>query len=166
MRPWLLKLPLILAAASALLIGVSTIAFADNTGTSSADLTGLTESILSAADNDLSTAVNDVLAADTEALNVTLADLNNSLDPATVQTIPCGIFIDGVGSSVLTQGHFVVTPSGNAVLVCHGQTPVGPPMAMHINDIPCFAPGPITTSDSHTVITPSGQVILVCHFKS
>ena len=125
MRPSLLKLPLILAAASALLIGVSTIAFADNTGTSSADLTGLTESILSAADNDLSTAVNDVLAADTEALNVTLADLNNSLDPATVQTIPCGIFIDGVGSSVLTQGHFVVTPSGNAVLVCHGQTPVG-----------------------------------------
>jgi hypothetical protein len=166
----LLKLPLILAATAALLIGVSSLASADNIGTDSSNLTGLLESNLPLADNDLTTAVNDVLSADMEALDVTLADLNNTQDPATVENVPiCGISLGSVPpGSIFTTGHFVLTPSGNAVLVCHGQIPVGPPMAVHVNNVPCFSPTPpgLVTSDSHTVITPSGQVILVCHFRS
>jgi hypothetical protein len=66
---------------------------------------------------------------------------------------------------VTFQSHAVVTPSGNATLVCHGEIPAGPPQAVVIKDVPCATPGGVATS-SKVVITPGGQTILVCHVKS
>jgi hypothetical protein len=71
--------------------------------------------------------------------------------------------------TITTTGHFVVTPSGNATLVCHAaadqrsfQRPL-PTSAIVVDNAPCFLPGGRRTNDSHLVVTPSLHVHLVCH---
>ena len=83
-----------------------------------------------------------------------------------VKDIPCGIALPGMTpNAVFTTGHLVVTPSGNASLICHAEIPEGPPRAVIIRDLPCFL-GPVgVTGESHTVITPSGRVTLTCHLN-
>ncbi len=82
------------------------------------------------------------------------------------QDVRCGIFLGAVPpGNAFTTGHLVVTPSGNASLVCHAEIPKGPPQAVIIRDLPCgLGPGGFT-GESHTVITPSGQVTLTCHLN-
>jgi hypothetical protein len=81
--------------------------------------------------------------------------------------IGCGILVDpATGAAIFTTGKAVVTPSGNATLICHGELPATIPApeggAVIIEDLPCGTPGG-GTNQSHTVITPSGRVTLTCH---
>jgi hypothetical protein len=67
---------------------------------------------------------------------------------------------------VQTDGQFVVTPSGNAHLVCHTSVPSPvrlPSQAIVVDGAPCFLPNRRRTNDSHIVLTPSGELILTCH---
>jgi hypothetical protein len=64
-----------------------------------------------------------------------------------------------------TQSHLVITPSGNAALICHAKIPVGPPQAIVINGDFCAIPGTPGTNQSHLVISPSGNVLLTCHLN-
>jgi hypothetical protein len=75
----------------------------------------------------------------------------------------CGILLPGfTPDEVYGPGKYVVTPSGNGVLVCRAEIPVGPPRTLVIENLLCLTPaGP--TTNSHTVITKSGQVTLTCH---
>jgi hypothetical protein len=107
-------------------------------------------------------------AAGTAAVENELATATSEPDEhgATVMKgIICGIFIPIPGAlpAVTQSSHLVVTPSGNAALICHGKIPVGPPQAVVVNDIPCsLGPGGGATK-SHTVVSPSGNVLLTCH---
>jgi hypothetical protein len=158
----LLKLPLVFAATAALLVGFSSGSLAD-AGFGATDATGALQDTLPAADNDLSTALNDVLANDPNTLTFAQSELNGTFDPATTGQVPCNAVF------AVTTGHFTISSSGNVVLVCHGQAAAGPPQAIVLKGFLCFVPappGPPTgefTNDSHVVFTPSGQVILVCH---
>jgi hypothetical protein len=72
---------------------------------------------------------------------------------------PCGL-----GPAGLTfDSKVVVTPSGNATLVCRGETPTGPPETIVFKDVGCGVPGAGVTFESHFVWTKSGQATLVCH---
>ena len=75
----------------------------------------------------------------------------------------CGIALPGLTpDAVYGPGTYVVTPSGNGVLVCHAEILVGPPKTLVIDGLLCLTPAGLTTN-SHTVITKSGQVTLTCH---
>jgi hypothetical protein len=104
-----------------------------------------------------------VLATLATALTMLVAAGTATADGAQQGETPCGILLPGVPpGAVFTTGHFVVTPSGNGVLVCHAEIPAGPPQTVVIDDLPCSTPAGATTQ-SHTVITKSGQVTLTCH---
>jgi hypothetical protein len=104
-----------------------------------------------------------VLAAAVTALAGLIAPGAATAEGAEQGEVPCGILLPGVPpGSVATTGHFVVTPSGNGVLVCRAEIPEGPPETVVIDDLPCGTPAGPTTK-SHTVITKSGRVILTCH---
>ena len=164
MRLRLIRPSLGVMAAMALTIGLASAAYADGAAGVGADTTGGVQSLLSAADNDLATALNDVLAADPVALTFAQNELSATNDPATTGEVPaCAV---GVG---FTTGHFTISASGNTVLVCHGQFPVSPPQAVVTKGLLCGVPDPtggvVFTDNSHLVVTPSGQVILVCHIN-
>jgi hypothetical protein len=75
----------------------------------------------------------------------------------------CGIFtVPGGGTVISDRSHSVVTPSGNANLVCHAELPAGAPETITFESV-CFTFGGVTTG--HNVVTKSGQVHLTCHFK-
>ena len=75
----------------------------------------------------------------------------------------CGIALPGLTpDAVFGPGSYVVTPSGDGVVVCHAEIPVGPPKTLVIDDLLCLTPAGFTTN-SHTVITKGGQVTLTCH---
>jgi hypothetical protein len=74
-------------------------------------------------------------------------------------------FSCGIGSAGLTtDSHEVQTPSGNANLVCRGQT-TPQTETVSINNVPCGTSYGLTT-DSHLVMTKSGKVSLTCHFHA
>ena len=74
---------------------------------------------------------------------------------------PC--FLGPAG--LATDSHFVLTPSGNATMTCKGQTAVGPPETIVLNDVGCFTPAGLAT-DGHFVWTKSGQASLLCHVQA
>lgn len=88
----------------------------------------------------------------------------------------CGILVPGTGDQdstrVLTTNdtHAVVTPSGNATVVCRSEieTTDGSETVQY-NDLACttFTPGGTGPgTSSRTIVTASGQVILVCHLHA
>ncbi len=87
---------------------------------------------------------------------LSLADPNGA---TVLQDVECGIPSVGVTSSSL----FVFTPSGNATLVCRGDTSAPPPQAEVITGFTCSLGPAGSTSDSRVVITPSGQATMTCH---
>jgi hypothetical protein len=75
----------------------------------------------------------------------------------------CGIFtVPGGGGIISDRSHLVVTPSGNASLVCHGQLPAGAPETISFESVCGLAGG---TTTGHNVVTRSGEVHLTCHLK-
>ena len=95
-------------------------------------------------------ATADQVAALETALNVDLdqdatigAPSSNGQGATVFNDFPCLLFTPDVppGFLVTTDSHAVVTPSGNATLVCHGQLPVGPPSAVVIEDLGCLTQG-------------------------
>jgi hypothetical protein len=74
---------------------------------------------------------------------------------------PSGDFIRDTGS------HAVVTPSGEAILSCHGELADGSPAGktFTLEDFPCAIFENLAT-ESHLVVTKSGQVLLFCHVHS
>ncbi len=143
MKAWA-RFPIVaLVVATFLWAGTAAAAASSAAGGSSDETTGVTTS-------DLSTAT------------VSTAD-----DGATViQDLACGIATPPFGGISATDSIFVLTPSGHATLVCHGDLPagVGPTSAIVIPGLLCFAPGVTPTTQSHTTISPSGEVTLVCQF--
>lgn len=152
-------------------------------GTASADPSTGTITLLSAADSDMATALNDVLASDPLALNfaqcVLSADNSGGSCGAETGRTSCLVMVvpapgDGAAFVQPEPGHYTITPSGNVVLVCHGTGPAHPPPAEQMSGFLCFVPAPpglaqavpgfVATNDSHTVWTPSGEVNAVCHF--
>lgn len=74
-------------------------------------------------------------------------------------------FVCGMGPAGLTtDSRTVVTPSGNATLVCRTQTAVGPPETIVQKDFLCGTQGGLAF-DNTLVWTKSGQATLVCHVK-
>ena len=155
-------LTLTVVAALTLFLLASPVASAGGlAGTAGADPATALTTVLSDADTAPAAILEDVLAGQPKGGN-----------GAVTGRTECGISTGLVteDDAFDPNGHFTVTPSGNAVLVCHGEVAEGPPRAVILQDIPCalFVPGKPTfiTTESHTVITPSGEVILVCHFRS
>jgi len=91
----------------------------------------------------------------------------DSLGATVIKGAACGIATPGVppGAVFTNNTHIVITPSGNAALICHAEVPVGPPRAVIVNDLFCGIAGTPGTGQSHTVITPSGNVLLTCHLN-
>lgn len=89
-------------------------------------------------------------------------------DPGNGATVtkgaPCGIPVDG---SVVpsTRSHTVVTPSGNASLICHADTDTRSAQTIEAKDAVCIVSGNIGTN-AHVIATRSGQVTFVCHVQS
>jgi hypothetical protein len=70
-----------------------------------------------------------------------------------------------------TDSRVVITPSGNATLVCKGETAVGPPETLVLDDVLCGVPLAeppflVLTTESHFTWTKSGQANLTCHVKA
>jgi hypothetical protein len=176
--------PAVTAAVIFLFAGGVHVASADQVaGTASADPSTGVITLLSAADTDMSTALNDVLANDPLALNfalcVTSADNGGGTCGAQTGQTSCLVLIvpalgQGMPFVQPEQGHYTITPSGNVVLSCHGRGPSHPPPAEQMSGFLCYVPAPpgfqqavpgyVATMDSHTVWTPSGEVNAVCHF--
>ena len=83
----------------------------------------------------------------------------------------CTFAYGGFPLVVTTDAHSVITPSGNASLVCRGEIPASaaPSSAVTI-DIAgrCrigSPKGPITGNDGSVTYTPSGNAILRCQYK-
>jgi hypothetical protein len=67
---------------------------------------------------------------------------------------------------VRTTGQFVVTPSGNAVLICHADASRfvrSPSQAVVVDNPVCRLPNGQRTHEGQVVLTPSGQLNLTCH---
>ncbi len=97
--------------------------------------------------------------------SIALAQDTDEQGAVVFKDVPCFILVPGMGTVQTSSSHAVVTPSGNATLVCHGELPEGPPETLQFEDLPCPFAG-LMGSSSHTVVTRSGQVILVCHVKA
>jgi hypothetical protein len=76
---------------------------------------------------------------------------------------PCGIPIDGAVVPS-TRSHTVVTPSGNASLICHADTDARSAETVEAKHVVCIVGGNIGTN-AHVVATRSGQVTFVCHIQ-
>ena len=85
---------------------------------------------------------------------------------------PCSFRHGGFPVVVATNVHSVITPSGNATLVCQGQLPAGSePESAETFDLAgrCRIGTPngvLVATEGSVTYTPSGAANLVCHFKS
>ena len=79
----------------------------------------------------------------------------------------CAVFNPPTIPSVFftTNSHVTITPSGNASLVCHFDTPLNPPEAVVITTGLCGIPGAGLTTSFSVVVSSSGQITLVCHLN-
>jgi hypothetical protein len=65
---------------------------------------------------------------------------------------------------IVTTGHTVITPSGNAALSCHADSETHlAAQAQVLMDMPCFIKEAGFGTDSLLVATPSGHAVLWCH---
>lgn len=78
----------------------------------------------------------------------------------------CGILVPGTGVLTTNDTHAVVTPSGNATVVCRSEIETtAESETVQYNDLACMTHAGTGTS-SRTIVTASGQVILVCHLHT
>jgi hypothetical protein len=87
---------------------------------------------------------------------------------------PITRFFDRDIASIQTTGQFVVTPNGNAHLICHVDADTNDPatdflratpsQAVVVEDAFCRLPNRRRATGSQIVLTPSGHITLICHF--